>query len=465
MLWGQLIFQETDMKLKNLQKAMLTDLYELTMAASYYEHGITAPATFSLFIRKYPQNRGYFVSAGLEHVLEFLESFSFDQEDLDYLDSKHLFSHDFLDYLSHLRFTGDVLAIEEGRIFFKDEPILELTAPIIQGQLVETFIINAVNLGVLIATKASRCIHVARGKNLVDFSLRRTHGATAGMMAARSCYIAGFNSTSNVLAGKLYDIPISGTMAHSYILSFDEEIDAFRAFFKSFPDSTVLLIDTYDTIEGAQKAAQVGKEMADLGFKLKAVRLDSGDMTQLSQEVRKIFDEKGLKDVLIFASGGFDEFRIAESIEKGAQIDAYGVGTRIGVSSDAPYTNIAYKLVEYDNKPVLKLSSGKQTLPSSKQIFRTFSRKQLEKDVIGLRNEKLAGEKMLKTVMKDGKRMAPSEPLKKIRQRFEKEFKSLNDSIKEIYNPQAFPVELSPKLKNLQEQVIRKIKDKIPLNS
>jgi nicotinate phosphoribosyltransferase len=447
--------------LKHIKTAMLTDLYELTMAASYYEHGIVAPATFSLFIRKYPAERGYFVSAGLEHVLEFLESFSFHQDDLDYLDSKHLFSHDFLDFLGHLRFTGDVLAIEEGRIFFKDEPILELTAPIIQGQLVETFIINAINLGVLIATKASRCIHAAQGKNLVDFSLRRTHGATAGIFVARACYIAGFSSTSNVLAGKLYGIPISGTMAHSYILSFDEEIEAFRAFFKSFPENTVLLIDTYDTIEGARKAAQVGKEMADQGFRLKGVRLDSGDMIKLSQEVRKIFDANGLEDVLIFASGGFDEFSIAESIEKGAQIDAFGVGTRIGVSSDAPYTNIAYKLVEYDNKPVLKLSSGKQNIPSSKQIFRTFSEKQLEKDVICLRDEKLKGEKLLKIVMQDGKLSRPKEPLKEIRQRFEDEFKSLDDSIKAIRNPQTFSVELSPQLKNLQEQVIRKIKDKL----
>jgi nicotinate phosphoribosyltransferase len=452
------------MKLKNIQNAMLTDLYELTMAASYYEHGIVAPATFSLFIRKYPPHRGYFVSAGLNQVLNFLESFSFDQEDLDYLDSKNLFSNDFLDYLSHLRFTGDIHAIEEGRIFFKDEPILELTAPIIQGQVVETFIINAINFGVIIATKASRCIHAAQGKNIVDFSLRRTHGANAGIQAARACYMTGFSSTSNVLAGKLYNIPLSGTMAHSYILSFDEEIDAFRAFSKSFPENSVLLIDTYDTIEGARKAAQVAKEMADQGFSLKGVRLDSGDMSRLSQEVRKILNDKDLEDVPIFASGGFDEFRIAESIEKGAQIDAFGVGTRVGVSSDAPYTNIAYKLVEYDKKPVLKLSSGKQNIPSSKQIFRTFFEGQLKNDVIGLRDEKLEGEKLLKKVMENGKPLRLPEPLQEIRQRFIKEFQSLDDSIKAIRNPKSFPVYLSPKLKNLQEQVIRKIKDKIPAN-
>jgi nicotinate phosphoribosyltransferase len=452
------------MKLKNIQNAMFTDLYELTMAASYYEHGIVAPATFSLFIRKYPPDRGYFVSAGLKQVLNFLESFSFDQEDLDYLYSKNIFSNDFLDYLGRLRFTGDIYAIEEGRIFFKDEPILELTAPIIQGQLVETFIINAINFGVIIATKASRCIHAAQGKSLVDFSLRRTHGASAGIETARACYITGFSSTSNVLAGKLYDIPISGTMAHSYILSFDEEIDAFRAFCKSFPENSVLLIDTYDTIEGARKAAQVAKEMAEQGFILKGVRLDSGDMSRLSQQVRKILNDNDLENVLIFASGGFDEFRIAESIEQGAQIDAFGVGTRVGVSSDAPYTNIAYKLVEYNNKPVLKLSSGKQNIPSSKQIFRTFSKGQLKNDVIGLRDEKIEGEKLLNKVMENGKPLMLPEPLQKIRQRFTNEFQSLNNSIKSIRNPKPFPVDLSPKLKNLQDQIIRKIKNKMSGN-
>jgi nicotinate phosphoribosyltransferase len=452
------------MNFKDLQNAMLTDLYELTMAASYYEHGIVAPATFSLFIRKYPSDRGYFVSAGLNQVLSFLESFSFDQEDLDFLDSKNLFSNDFLNYLGRLRFTGDIHAIEEGRIFFKDEPILELTAPIIQGQIVETFIINAINFGVVIATKASRCIHAAQGKDIVDFSLRRTHGASAGIQAARACYITGFSSTSNVLAGKLYGIPISGTMAHSYILSFDEEIDAFRAFCKSFPENSVLLIDTYDTIEGARKAAQVAGEMADQGFILKGVRLDSGDMTELSQEVRKILNDKDLKDVLIFASGGFDEFKIAESIQQGAQIDAFGVGTRVGVSSDAPYTNITYKLVEYDKKPVLKLSTGKQNIPSSKQVFRTFFKGQLKNDVIGLRDENLEGEKLLKKVMENGNPLIHPEPLQKIRQRFTHEFQCLNNSIKAIRNPKPFPVGLSPKLKNLQEQVIRKIKDKMPKN-
>lgn len=445
------------MKTAKNQMALFTDFYELTMAASYYEHGIIAPATFSLFIRQYPRDRSYFVSAGLEHVLEFLESFSFKQDDLDYLESHDLFSPDFLEYLSRLRFTGDVHAIPEGRVFFKDEPILEVTAPIIEGQLMETFIINAINLEVIIATKASRCICASKGKNLVDFSLRRTHGTDAGIKVARACYIAGFGSTSNVLAGKLYDIPVSGTMAHSYILSFDEEIEAFRAFFNTFPQNTVLLIDTFDTIRGAKKAAKVAKEMWEKGYKLKGVRLDSGNMAELSKQVRQILDREGLNDVLIFASGGFDEYRIEESLKQGAQIDAFGVGTRIGVSSDAPYTNIAFKLVEYDHRPVLKLSSGKQNLAGKKQVFRTSVNGQLNKDMIGLRNEESGGEKLLKQVMGNGKRLTPPEPLKKIRKRFEHEFSILNESFKAIHNPKYYPVEISHPLTELQNQTIKTI--------
>jgi len=274
-----------------------------------------------------------------------------------------------LHYLSTLRFTGDVFAIPEGRIFFKDEPILEITAPIIEAQLVEPFVINVINFQTTIATKASRCVYAARGRKLVDFSLRRTQGVDAGLKVARASYIVGFGGTSNVLAGKLYNIPVFGTMAHSFITSFKKEIDAFRAFSKIFPQNTVLLIDTYDTIIGAHKAAIIGKELLYQGKKLKGVRLDSGDMAPLSKEVRQVFKEAGLNNVMIFASGGFDEYKIAKVLEQGAEIDAFGVGTKMGVSADAPYTDIAYKLVEYDGRPVLKLSMGKKTLVGQKQAF------------------------------------------------------------------------------------------------
>lgn len=441
--------------------ALLTDLYELTMAACYFKYKMFVPATFSLFIRKYPPNRGYFVSAGLEDVLTFLENLKFSKEDLDYLESTRLFSSDFLHYLSDLHFTGDVFAIPEGRIFFKNEPILEITAPIIEAQLVEPLIINIINFQVSIATKAARCFYAAKGRKLVDFSLRRTHGIDAALKVARASYIAGFIGTSNVLAGRLYNIPTFGTMAHSFILSFEEEISAFRAFSKVFPEDTVLLIDTYDTAVGAHKAAIVGKEMKEGGLKLKGVRLDSGDTPSLSKQVRKILKESGLNDVSIFVSGGFDEYKISEVLEKGAEIDAFGVGTKMGVAADAPYTDIAYKLVKYDNRPALKLSAGKETLVDEKQIYRFLENGELKKDIIALRHESLdGGEPILELVMKGGKRVSSPESLDKIRERFFKEFSGLDCRLKTLRPEPEFPIELSSGLKRLQEKVTYKILEK-----
>jgi len=441
--------------------ALLTDLYELTMAACYFEYNMFTKATFSLFIRKYPPNRRYFVSAGLDDVLTFLENLKFSKEDLDYLENTKLFSPDFLHYLSNLRFTGDVFAIPEGRIFFKDEPILEITAPIIEAQLVEPLIINTINFQVSIATKASRCLYAAKGRKLVDFSLRRTHGTDAALKVARASYIAGFMGTSNVLAGRLYNIPTFGTMAHSFILSFDKELSAFRAFSKVFPENTVLLIDTYDTIMGAYKAATVGKEMRERGLKLKGVRLDSGDTPSLSRQVRKVLNESGLNDVSIFVSGGFDEYKIAEVIEKGAEIDAFGVGTKMGVSADAPYTDIAYKLVKYNNRPVLKLSAGKETLVDEKQIYRFVENGRLKKDVIALRHEPIKeGEPILQPVMREGKRVSPPDSLEEIRERFFEEFLKLDEELKELEPKKEFPIELSPGLRKLQERVTYRILEK-----
>ena len=345
------------------EPGLLTDLYELTMAQSYFQHGMFAPATFSLFIREYPPNRSYFVAAGLEDVLTYLEEWRFPEESIDYLRSSGIFSADFLDYLSGLRFTGEVRAIPEGRLFFADEPILEVTGPVVEAQIVETFIINQVNLQSIIATKAARCVRAARGKSLVDFSLRRTQGIDAGMKVARASYLVGFQATSNVMAGKVYGIPISGTMAHSFVTSYGHELDAFRAFAESFPERSTLLIDTYDTVAGARKAVVVGKEMEALGQRLRGVRLDSGDLVSLSREVRSILDQAGLHYVSIVASGGLDEFDVEDMTSQDAPIDSFGVGTKMGVSSDAPWSDMAYKLVKYDGRPVLKLSTGKISLP------------------------------------------------------------------------------------------------------
>jgi nicotinate phosphoribosyltransferase len=414
-----------------------------------------APATFSLFIRKYPPNRGYFVSAGLETVLAFLESFRFNPEDIDHLARTNRFSQEFLHYLSQLRFTGEVRAMPEGRLFFRDEPLVEVSAPIIEGQIVESFLINAINLQVTIACKAARCFHAAGGRPLIDFSLRRTQGVDAAMKVARASYIAGFVGSSNVLAEKVYGIPASGTMAHSFITSFVDEIDAFRAFAETFPNNTVLLIDTYDTVAGARKAAIVGREMKQRGARLAGVRLDSGDMVALSRQVRKVLDEAGLEDVKIFASGNFDELKIADHIGRGCAIDAFGVGTKMGVSADAPYCDMAYKLVEYAGRPVLKLSSGKKTLVSQKQVFRITRDHRLVEDFIALKNEAIGGEPMLQTVMENGRRLLSPEPLEIIRDRFRREFAQLDDRFKAIDTPDEYPVLLGEALQELQTEVTR----------
>ncbi|MGD9271087.1 MAG: nicotinate phosphoribosyltransferase [Syntrophobacterales bacterium] len=441
---------------------IMTDLYELTMAASYFEQDMYAPATFSLMVREYPSKRSYLVCAGLDPLLDYLESFHFRPDDLEYLKQTSLFPDRFLQFLEKLRFTGEVRAIPEGRIAFCDEPLVEITAPVMQAQLVETFVINSINLPTLVATKASRCLHAAGERPLVDFSLRRTHGMHAGLMVARSSFIGGFIGTSNVQAGKTYDLPVHGTMAHSYVESFDREIDSFRAFAKSFPDNTVLLIDTYDTLAGARKAVTVAREMRQAGKSLRAVRLDSGDMVQLSQQVRAIFDESGFPNVRIFASGGFDEFKIQKILADGANIDAFGVGTRMGVSADAPYLNMAYKMVMYNGRPVLKLSSGKISLAGPKQVFRQRTKDGFfKRDLIGLLDEDIAdSESLLAPVMKDGKRLFPAEPLPKIRELFRKEFALLPETYKDLQGNPNYPVEITPQLKALQDQVIKKISEK-----
>lgn len=439
--------------------ALFTDLYELTMAAVYYEEAMNEPATFSLFVRSYPPARRFFVAAGLEEVLSYLKNLRFTADDLAYLASTGLFATDFLSFLDHLRFTGEVWAIPEGRLFFANEPILEVTAPLIEAQIIETFLINAVTLQSMIATKAARCVQAAEGRALVDFSLRRTQGTDAGMKVARASYIAGFAGTSNVLAGKTFGIPVYGTMAHSFITSFDHEIEAFRAYARNFPDNTVLLIDTYDTAAGAAKAAEVGFEMKARGEGLKGVRLDSGNIAGLSRQVRKILGNAGLEEAMIFASGAFDEYKIRNVLTQGGEVDSLGVGTKMGVSADAPYLDTAYKLVRYANRPVLKLSPGKATLAGAKQVFRfPLSEGKLEKDIIGLREERIeGGESLLCRVMSGGQRLGTSPPLPQIRERFLEEFSRLEKRYKELKGGPEYPVELSPGLQKLQARITAEV--------
>ncbi len=438
--------------------ALLTDLYELTMAQSYFQEGRNATATFSLFTRKYPSNRGYFVSCGLESVLHYLEDFRFTPGAIDRLHNSGIFSDEFLEYLRGLRFSGSVRAMPEGRIFFCNEPVIEVTAPIIEAQLVETFIINQINLQCLVAGKAARCVYAAGGRPVVDFSLRRTQGIDAGMAVARAGYITGIAATSNVLAGLTWGIPLSGTMAHSYISSHDQEIDAFRSFVRSFPERSILLIETYDAISGAQKAVQVAGEMAARGQHLQGVRIDSGDLFKLGYEVRQILDKAGFHDVQIIGSGGLDEFDLDELARQGVPYSAYGVGTKMGVSADAPWTDMAYKLVFYDKRPVIKLSAGKESLPGAKQVFRFIEDGKMRHDVIALQEEVLEGGlPLLETVMAGGQITAPAVSLKDLRERFMKEFDLLGDQYKDIRNPANYEVGLSPGLKSLKENLARQM--------
>jgi nicotinate phosphoribosyltransferase len=439
---------------------LLTDLYQLTMAACYFDQDMHAEATFSLFIRKYPARRSYFVAAGLSEVLPYLETLRFTSADLAFLSSTGLFAAPFLDFLKEVRFTGAVHALPEGSIFFQDEPILEVSAPIIEAQLVETFIINAVSLQTMIATKASRSVQAAGDRPLVDFSLRRTQGSDAGLKVARASYLAGFAGTSNVLAGKIYGIPIFGTMAHSYITSFPNEIDAFRVFARNFPHTATLLIDTYDNLAGARHAVTVAKEMAARGHRLDYVRLDSGDMAAISRDVRRLLDEAGLDYVRILASGSFDEDKIARVLADGACIDAFAVGTKMGVSADAPYFDIAYKLVRYGDQPLMKLSTGKVTLVDKKQVFRWFdSQGAMARDTIALRRETLPGATpLLQPVMAGGRITQPLPTLAESRDHFTAQFARLPEAHKVLQDPAPYPVSLSPGLKELQSQVEQQIR-------
>jgi len=436
------------------ETGLFTDLYELTMAQAFFRQKMFAPATFSLIIRNYPPNRGYLVSAGLEDVLDYLEKFHFSQADLTYLRSTEIFTKDFLDYLEGLRFTGSVRAIPEGRLYFANEPVLEVTGPIIEAQMVETFIINQVNLQTLLATKAARCVWAAQGRGLSDFSARRTQGTDAAMKMARCSYIAGFQSTSNVLAAHRYGIPPAGTMAHSFISSFPSEAEAFHAYAEAFPQRTILLLDTYDTIQGAWNAVQAAKKLEESGNRLLAVRLDSGDFDALSRQVRRIFDDATLDYVKIVASGGLDEHDVDRLVREDAPIDLFGVGTKAGVSADAPWSDMAYKLVCYDGRPVMKLSPDKINPPGAKQVFRFQDGGMFSSDILGLSDESVTGtEEMLVEVMSSGALTAANPSLPEIRERLGKDMQRLDPRFKELHRPPLYPIQPSPKLQRLTATV------------
>jgi nicotinate phosphoribosyltransferase len=434
---------------------LFTDLYELTMAAGYHARQMTADATFSLFIRDYPPRRNYFVAAGLQDALHELENYRFSESDIDYLRQTGLFSPDFLNHLESFHFTGNVHAMPEGTLFFANEPVLEVSAPLIEAQVLETFLLNTVGFQTLIATKAARCFHAAAGRSLIDFGLRRTHGHDAGVKAARSMYIAGFSATSNVLAGQVYGIPISGTMAHSYIQAFGSDGAAFEAFAEAFPDNAVFLIDTYDTLEGARATVRTARKLQKKGIVPVGVRLDSGDMARLSRDVRKILDDGGFPQIKIFASSGFDEYKIADVLSRKARIDAFGVGTKVGVSADAPYFDIVYKMVRYAGRDVRKYSPGKVTLAGRKQVFRLYDKNGMcREDYIGRREDTVAGRRpLLEPVMENGRPVRSSPSLQEIRQRFVDGFDTLDLKFKDLTVHTAYPVKITPQLSQLQAVV------------
>jgi nicotinate phosphoribosyltransferase len=395
-----------------LPGALLVDLYELTMAESLLAEGMAEyPATFSLFARSLPPGWGYLVAAGLDDALDYLAGLRFEEDDLAWLQSTGRFGDRLLDRLRSLRFTGSVRAVPEGTHTGPDTPLLEVTAPFVEAQIAESVVINQIHLQSLIATKAARCVAAASGRPLVDFALRRTHGADAAMKVARASYLAGFAATSNVLAGRRYGIPLAGTMAHSYVQAFPDESSAFAAFARAYPDGAVLLVDTYDSVGGSARAADVGADLAARGHALRGVRLDSGDLDGLARAARHALDARGLEGAIVFASGGLDEWAIAALVACGAPIDSFGVGTRFGVAADHPYLDMAYKLVEVDGRPTLKLSTGKATWPGAKQVWRPFGGPSAGADALGLAVE--AGppgaRPLLETVMSAGRRRAPAD--------------------------------------------------------
>ncbi len=427
---------------------LLTDLYELNMAASYLRSGMTGAATFSLFVRQLPEDRGFLIAAGLEDCLTFLESFSFTHAELHYLRETQGYREEALADLGRLRFTGEVWAVPEGSAVFAGEPLLEVTAPIAQAQLAETVLLNHITFQTSIATKAARCVLAAGGAQLVDFAFRRTQGIDAGLAVARASAIAGFTATSNVEAARRYGLTAAGTMAHSFIEAFASEEAAFTAFATDFPGKITFLVDTYDTGQGIRAAIDVVRKLRLPGPA--GVRLDSGDLASLAFLARRLLDGAGLRQARVFASGGLDEYAIAALTAYGAPIDAYGVGTKMGVSADAPYLDSAYKLVTYDGRPVMKLSAGKATQPGAKQIYRGPAG-----DVIALRGEPAppGNHPLLRPVMRHGKRLTPPEPLATARQRCSDSLAWLPAAARALRAPVPITVNPSSALAALQQQL------------
>jgi nicotinate phosphoribosyltransferase len=438
--------------------ALLTDLYQLNMIQAYLDHGETETAVFELFVRTLPERRGFLVAAGLGPALDFLERLRFTDEEIAWLASTRRFGDRLLDYLASFRFTGDVDAMPEGTVFFPPEPILRVTAALPEAQLIETRMLNFLHFQSLIASKAVRSVLVAKGKTLVDFGLRRAHGADAGLMAARASYVAGFAGTATVLAEQAFGIPSYGTMAHSFVEAHDDEAVAFEHFARARPDQVTLLIDTYDTEEGARKVVELAPRLAADGIRVGAVRLDSGDLIALSWSVRRILDEGGLGDVGIFASGGLDEDKLLGIVRADAPIDGFGIGTSLTTSSDAPALDCAYKMQEYRGLARRKRSQDKATWPGRKQVWRrSGSAGRMAGDVISLESDEQPGEPLLVPVMRGGRALAPRPTLEEARARCARDLARLPEPQRRLDREPRYPVEIAPALDRLAQEVDRRL--------
>ena len=444
-----------DLRLDPAEVALLTDLYQLTVSAAFFEHGFNDTASFEVAMRRMPPGRGFMVAAGIERLAEALEEYRFDAAAIEHLESLQLFKTEFLEFLSKLRFTGSIRALPEGTIYFAGEPIIEVRAPLIEGQLIETLALNQLGFASIVATRAARCFVVAGGRRLLDFGPRRAQGADAALIAARSSYLAGFHGTANVLAGKRYGIPVFGTMSHSFVMAHDGERDAFSDFVSSFPTLSTLLVDTYDTVRGVGNAAAVSAKFRAAGVKIHGVRLDSGDLHELSRKTRRILDQAGFRDIAIVAGGNLDEYRIAELADAGAPIDAFGVGAALAVSDDAPATepDFTYKLVDYKGRARLETSAGKISTPGRKQLFRAYAPSgSFFADLIGIVDEgatTVAREfkpipaktvQLMETVFDNGRRIMPRPTLAEARERLMNGLTALDARYKTLRRPAEFPV-------------------------
>ncbi|HEU4618291.1 MAG TPA: nicotinate phosphoribosyltransferase [Gammaproteobacteria bacterium] len=437
-----------------LRSALLTDLYQLTMLQSYYRGGMSAPAVFEFFVRRLPPQRNFLIAAGLAELVDYLTSLRFTPEDLAALEATRLFEADFLDYLAALRFTGDVDAIPEGTACFPDEPLVRVTAPLPEAQLVESRLINLVHFETLIASKAARVVLAADGALLVDFGMRRAHGAEAALLAARASYLAGFAGTATVAAHPRYGIPVFGTMAHSFIQAHDSESEAFERFARGHRGSVVLLIDTYDTEAGARRVAELAPRLARDGIAIHSVRIDSGDLDALSRAVRRILDEAGCGKIGIFASGGLDEHAVADLRKGRAPIDGFGIGTSLDASTDAPTLDCAYKLEEYAGRPRRKLSPGKATWPGTKQVYRTYDdRGRMARDVVTLAGDPQPGEALLVPVLRGGRLVEPLPGLDAIRERAAASLAALPAALRSLDESASHSVEMAPALVRLAESM------------